>query len=427
MATPLPANELSFLRQSLKYLSQYKNALFVLHLDSSSLQEPFLYWASEPLHCSFDVAAAPRLPPVNAAQPLPVLPETLLTELSLHSALRVQKILTALAKHKVASAQLNTIKASYGVHHGTDHGVLGVFDKTNTTVIENLLAQNILPVFGQVGFGPLGKTYLLSCDYLAKDLSVSLQAAKLVYVSQNGDLKEADYHLPPDFPVLEQTLTPLTGSCQTTPSAQSAAERQFTGTGPASGTGSLRTGRGPRSFSDCLIPGVLLKEFFSDIGCGTMLHANPFDHLRPLAKKDLPAVLQIMAPYVKRGNPVPRTAKAIQTQMADYVVFEVDGTLHACGALHPYPGQTAEIAAVAVDEQYQKSGLGKRIINYLIQQAKTDGLASVFVLTTLATDFFVQLGFREIPLASLPAAKLEKVDRRRNSKALLLTLGGKGR
>ena len=79
---------------------------------------------------------------------------------------------------------------------------------------------------------------------------------------------------------------------------------------------------------------------------------------------------------------------------------------------------------MAVDETYTGMGIGKRIVSYLIERALGSQLRQLYVLTTQTWDWFVQFGFREGAISDLPEDKRELYDRRRNSRVLLLDLGG---
>jgi amino-acid N-acetyltransferase len=105
------------------------------------------------------------------------------------------------------------------------------------------------------------------------------------------------------------------------------------------------------------------------------------------------------------------------------VVFEIDGSIHASGALHDWGGGQGEIAALAIDPVYADMGLGSSLVRCLIDRAKKAGLARVFVLTTVTHDWFELLGFKEAPLESLPEKKRLLYDRNRRSKIFALDLG----
>ena len=106
--------------------------------------------------------------------------------------------------------------------------------------------------------------------------------------------------------------------------------------------------------------------------------------------------------------------------LEDYIVYELDGGVHACAALHFYEDGQAEIAAVAVDEVYRCMGIGPKMIEKLINQAKEKGASSVFIMTTQAIDWFEKLGFTEDSIESLPTLRRAKWSPDRNSKVYRL-------
>ncbi|MDR0602622.1 MAG: GNAT family N-acetyltransferase, partial [Treponema sp.] len=81
-----------------------------------------------------------------------------------------------------------------------------------------------------------------------------------------------------------------------------------------------------------------------------------------------------------------------------------------------------EIAALATDPSCTDAGAGSRIIRYLVDRAKKQGMRRVFVLTTRAHDWFESLGFRESGVESLPAERSKSYDRSRKSKIFALEI-----
>lgn len=172
------------------------------------------------------------------------------------------------------------------------------------------------------------------------------------------------------------------------------------------------------------IEGVILQEIFSSRGCGTMVYANQHENIRGMEPEDIPEVLRIMQPFVEKEVLLPRSEEDLAERREDYVVYEVDGIVHACGALYRSSSspERGEIAGVAVDETYTGMGIGKRILSYLIDRARELHLRQLYVLTTQTWDWFVQFGFRDGALADLPPDKRDLYDRRRNSRVLLFDL-----
>jgi amino-acid N-acetyltransferase len=131
-----------------------------------------------------------------------------------------------------------------------------------------------------------------------------------------------------------------------------------------------------------------------------------------------------MESEMRSGTLLRRTAEDIQNKKADYVVFEIDSTIHACGALHDWGESTGEIAALAADKTYSDMGLGKRIVYFLLNRAKSNGFKKVFVLTIKASDWFESLGFKQIDVSELPEKKRRIYNYNRNSKIYSVELTG---
>jgi amino-acid N-acetyltransferase len=168
--------------------------------------------------------------------------------------------------------------------------------------------------------------------------------------------------------------------------------------------------------------GVILKETFSNLGSGTMVYSNRYGGIRPMALKDVSDVLRIMRPFVERGILVPRTEAQLEETCQDFIVFEVDDSVHACAALHEFPEGIAEIAGIAVDEHFLHLGVGPKMVDFLCERAQRRGLATVFVLTTQTADWFQKLGFEESDPSVLPEKKRQSYNLQRKSRIFVKRL-----
>jgi amino-acid N-acetyltransferase len=104
-------------------------------------------------------------------------------------------------------------------------------------------------------------------------------------------------------------------------------------------------------------------------------------------------------------------------------VIERDGMIIACAALYAYPeDHCGEVACVATHNDYRGRNRGARLVQALKQQAQQQGLASIFVLTTVTAHWFQELGFEQASLDSLPDKKKQLYNFQRNSKVFVLKL-----
>jgi amino-acid N-acetyltransferase len=163
-----------------------------------------------------------------------------------------------------------------------------------------------------------------------------------------------------------------------------------------------------------------------------MLHTDDYEAIRPLHAGEIPEVLRLMEPLMAGGNLVKRNAEDILKRKEDYVVYAIDGTILGCAALHLWGEGQAEIAALAANtagfsgagsiNTAGGTGVGSRIINYLVERARTLGLKRVFVLTTRTQDWFELHNFRETEIGTLPQARLALYDRSRKPKLFAMDL-----
>jgi amino-acid N-acetyltransferase len=128
--------------------------------------------------------------------------------------------------------------------------------------------------------------------------------------------------------------------------------------------------------------------------------------IRKAHLSDVPALLALINDYAGRGVMLPRTEFELCENLRDFMVAieTVDGEeerLAGCGALHYYTMQTAEVRSLAVAERRKTSGVGKKIVAALIDEAREQKLDLVFAFTYVV-GFFEKCGFEVVERGSLP-------------------------
>ena len=169
----------------------------------------------------------------------------------------------------------------------------------------------------------------------------------------------------------------------------------------------------------------LLDEVFSNEGVGTLVYANEYRQIRRARKSDVRSIQQLIQASVDREELLPRTRAAIEKQIDDYYIFEVDKNPVACVALHTYPEtQQGELACLYVKGHNENQGVGRRMVQFVEDRARDLGLKSMLALSTQAFNFFQnKAGFVEGTPADLPPGRREKYEqRKRRSKVLVKRL-----
>jgi amino-acid N-acetyltransferase len=169
----------------------------------------------------------------------------------------------------------------------------------------------------------------------------------------------------------------------------------------------------------------LLAEVFSNEGIGTLIYANEYQQVRRAMKKDVRNILTMIRNSVETDELVKRSRAAVEKQLGDYYIFEIDKNPVACVALHLYPEQRkGELACLYVQPSHENQGIGRKLINYVETKARELGLDELITLSTQAFTYFQSKGgFAEGTPDDLPPARREKYDQSgRNSKVLVKRL-----
>jgi amino-acid N-acetyltransferase len=116
---------------------------------------------------------------------------------------------------------------------------------------------------------------------------------------------------------------------------------------------------------------------------------------------DIAPILDIVNGYAAKGIMLPRTEFEMSESIRDFTVVTYEGRLVGCGALHFYSPTAGEIRSVAVREEAKTHGVGRRVVEALVEEAREYSLDAVFAFTYVL-DFFRKMGFREVDRGELP-------------------------
>jgi len=116
---------------------------------------------------------------------------------------------------------------------------------------------------------------------------------------------------------------------------------------------------------------------------------------------DARIIHQLLLTYAKEGQLLGRSLAAIYDSIRDFYVVEEDGKILGVGALAICWEDLAEVRSLAVIPGQHGKGVGRKIVEKCLQEAKDLGLQRVFALT-YQPEFFKKMGFEEIDKAQLP-------------------------
>ncbi len=120
---------------------------------------------------------------------------------------------------------------------------------------------------------------------------------------------------------------------------------------------------------------------------------------------DIEVMQKIVANDVEKGIILFRSSDEMATNIRSYVIAKKENTIVGYGALHFHADDLAELRSLIVIEQCQGEGIGKGMVNYMLEEGKNLDAKKVFTLT-YKQGFFESIGFKEISKESLPAHKI---------------------
>ncbi|MHB8412753.1 MAG: GNAT family N-acetyltransferase [Candidatus Acidiferrales bacterium] len=116
---------------------------------------------------------------------------------------------------------------------------------------------------------------------------------------------------------------------------------------------------------------------------------------------DAPQINALIAHYAAQGILLPRTEENVREHARGFLVLEEKGQIAGCVSLENYGTELAEIRSLAVDPEIRGQGLGARLVQYALTEARRRKIARVFAVTH-APEFFVRQGFDTSSRCALP-------------------------
>lgn len=345
-------------------------------------------------------------------------------------------VMTSLAGENLTAVIGNWVRArGKGVLSGVDYGTAGEIDKLDDETIKTVLNDGFIPIFPCIGWSLNGKPYNISSTLLASQIATHIHADKLFFLLPHAEISRKTFVIPEeiglssDGSVPAMNLEELDSFLEANDFSENASStgrvykiRQTIISMLELAKKSVLDGVTRVHILNGSLEGTLPCEIFSDFGSGTMIYSSNYGKIRAMRREDISGVLSVMRPFIKKEILLPRTEKQLEAEYNNYVVYELDGAVRACAALHIYDRNQAEIAAVAVDESCSHIGVGPKIIQYLIEKAKSINLKSVFIMTTQTADWFEKQGFVPDDISTLPEERRKLWNPKRGSKLFRLKL-----
>lgn len=436
------------IRDVIRYIKRFKNAAIVIHIDNEIMDSPLFVSHIRDISMIHQAGLKVIIVPGARLKIDEILSKNNISwsykngaRITTSDAMPLIKnaafdaaniVMTSLAGENLTAVIGNWVRArGKGVLSGVDYGTAGEIDKLDDETIKTILNNGFIPIFPCIGWSLNGKPYNISSTLLAAQIATHIHADKLFFLLPNAEISNKTFIIPSEIGLSSDGSVPamnieeLDSFINANEISENSNQNQNSKTilsMLALSRKAVLDGVTRVHILNGSLEGTLPCEIFSDFGSGTMVYSSNYGKIRAMCREDISGVLSVMRPFIKKEILLPRTETQLEAEYNNYVVYELDGAVRACAALHIYDRTQAEIAAVAVDESCSHIGVGPKIIHYLIEKAKSISLKSVFIMTTQTADWFEKLGFTPDDISTLPEERRKLWNPKRGSKLFRLKL-----
>lgn len=295
-----------------------------------------------------------------------------------------------------------------GVIDGIDHQFTGEIRNVDGEGINGLIKDNNIVVVSPLGYSLTGELFNLSFADVAVEIAKAIQADKLVTYNDDGQIRDADdknYHQMTLLQCKKFLVETQRHHQDNTYFSLQACHKACDGGVPRAHIISARE------------DGAILKELYTRDGSGTMIYRDSYETIRRARIEDVAGILNLISPLEDSGTLVKRSRELLENEINCFTVMEKEGYVIGCAALYPVPKtQFAEIACVAVAPEYRGGGRAKKLLLHIERQAARIGAHTLFVLTTQTAHWFLERGFAEKAVDSLPVERQALYNYQRKSK-----------
>jgi amino-acid N-acetyltransferase len=120
---------------------------------------------------------------------------------------------------------------------------------------------------------------------------------------------------------------------------------------------------------------------------------------------DVPRIRDIINSHAELGKMLFKSDAQLYEDLRDFAVYEIERPVGrdvvGCTALAILWANLAEIRSLAVDEKHTRRGIGRRLVEWCIEEATRLQIRKIMSLT-YEQRFFEKLGFEVVPKDSLP-------------------------
>ncbi len=123
--------------------------------------------------------------------------------------------------------------------------------------------------------------------------------------------------------------------------------------------------------------------------------------IRKATVKDVNSMLDLINIYANKGLMLAKTRYKLFSTVQNFFVAEDTGKVVGCVSISVIWDDLCEICSLAVLEEYKKQGIGRKLINACIDEAKKLEISKIIALT-YQDKFFEKLNFKQVDKDRFP-------------------------
>ncbi|KAL7470328.1 hypothetical protein ACHAXS_010553 [Conticribra weissflogii] len=328
----------------------------------------------------------------------------------------------------------------FGVLDGIDYCWTGFPRKVEIERIRQVHETNDIVLLTSLGVSPSGEIFNVNSEFLAASVAGALSASKIIYFNVHGTSFQNKHTKKPVQNLRVSDARNLLahykmrihpkGFCLVDLDEDSPHQEALRAPGAMEtlikvGYSMVALEKGVKR-AHILAPenGALVQELYTRDGCGTLISRDIYEGIRRADVNDVSGIYDLIDPLVRQGTLVERPKSQLEKEILSYYVYTRDGLIVATGQLKRFEGGFAEIGCLVVSKDYRRGGRGDAMLGYLERLSLQCGAKKVFVLSTQTMEWFVERGFREVQVGSLPPSRQAMYNVKRKSKIYMKEIDG---
>jgi amino-acid N-acetyltransferase len=117
--------------------------------------------------------------------------------------------------------------------------------------------------------------------------------------------------------------------------------------------------------------------------------------------QDVESLYKLIQMYAEKGIMLPRSKDMLIELIDTFVVAIVEGQIVGCGSLSKLGQDLVEVRSLGISDGFKGLGLGRKLVDQLIEEARLQKVSKVMALT-YEVAFFEKIGFSVVPKHIFP-------------------------